>query len=208
MSLFLCQQPFEDLLFDDVFEDSFMNFPLEQFKLHHPRRRIRYSNRNDKVVKKKYFKENQMMLDIFDDEDKDDILIEMEPDFDFREDKSNYYIYVELPFGMTKDQIRIEADKEGLLTISGENETVYDYDNAHDDDSMHSENETFNAQDEDENDFSMVEQSYNNFFRSFNIPEDADINKIQAKVKKGILKITIKKLKSLKNRIHKIEIQR
>ncbi|OUM63612.1 hypothetical protein PIROE2DRAFT_9830 [Piromyces sp. E2] len=208
MSLFIYQQPFENLIFDDFFEDDLMDYPLDQLN-HYQYHHSRYSNRKDNKRKRRFLKRNQMILDTFNDENDDDnAFTELEPDFELTEDKNNYYIYVELPSGMSKDQIKIEADEEeGIITISGENEIIFDNTRNDDDDDDMDENdcERFNVQ--DKNDLTMVEHSYNNFSRSFNIPEDANIKKIQGKVKKGILEITIKKAKSSRRKIHKIEVQ-
>jgi len=55
--------------------------------------------------------------------------------------------------------------------------------------------------------FSVQEYSYGSFFRSFSIPEDADIENIQAKVENGVLEVIFKKIEPPKLQNRSIQIQ-
>ena len=56
--------------------------------------------------------------------------------------------------------------------------------------------------------YSRIECSYGKFSRSFSIPENADINNIQAKMENGVLEVTLKKIEPQKNEHkHSIQIQ-
>ncbi|KAG4105699.1 HSP20-like chaperone [Neocallimastix lanati (nom. inval.)] len=56
--------------------------------------------------------------------------------------------------------------------------------------------------------YSRIECCYGKFSRSFSIPENADINNIQAKMENGVLEVTLKKIEPQKNEHkHSIQIQ-
>ncbi|OUM70473.1 hypothetical protein PIROE2DRAFT_23575, partial [Piromyces sp. E2] len=114
------------------------------------------------------------------------------PKINLSEDEKNYYIHADLP-GMNKDQVKMEfSDDDRVLTISGERETIIDNSN----------------DDKTENKYSRIECSYGKFLRSFSIPENADINNIQAKMNNGVLEVTISKIEPPKQETkHTIQIQ-
>jgi len=69
------------------------------------------------------------------------------------------------------------------------------------------ENKNSNKQ-ENHKKFTRIECSYGKFSRSFSIPENADINNIQAKMDNGVLKVTISKIEPSKHESkHTIQIQ-
>jgi HSP20 family protein len=94
------------------------------------------------------------------------------PSVNTRESEFAYHIDVDLP-GVNKEDIKVDL-KDGLLTISGERKI---------------KNEV------KEEDFYKIETSFGKFSRSFNLPEDADIEHIEAKNENGVLEIVIPKLK-------------
>ncbi len=95
-----------------------------------------------------------------------------EPDIDIKETPEEYIIRLDLP-GMDKDKINIEIRGRTLI-ISGERKLEKIEKNEH---------------------FFRKERSFGYFSRSIPIPEDSDISKINAKYKKGVLTIRIKKAK-------------
>ncbi|ORY74015.1 HSP20-like chaperone, partial [Neocallimastix californiae] len=100
------------------------------------------------------------------------------PKINLSEDENNYYIHADLP-GMRKDQVKMElSDEDRVLTISEQNET---------------------KKEENNKKYSKIECSYGKFSRSFSIPENADINNIQAKMDNGVLEVTLKKMEPQKN---------
>jgi len=55
--------------------------------------------------------------------------------------------------------------------------------------------------------YSMVECSYGKFSRSFSIPEDADLENIQAKMENGVLEVVFNKIATPKHQNRTIQIQ-
>jgi HSP20 family protein len=101
-----------------------------------------------------------------------------------REGDDAYYIEVELP-GVKKEDISIDVN-EDVLTISGERK--------------------IKDEQKDEN-FYKVESAYGKFERSFNLPEDVDTDKIEAKTENGVLEIKIPKVQKVEKKPKKIEIK-
>ena len=94
------------------------------------------------------------------------------PAVNTREDENNYYIEVDLP-GIKKEDVEISL-KDNVLTISGERKF---------------KNEV------KEEDYYKIESAFGKFSRSFTLPENADIENIEAKAENGVLEITIPKVK-------------
>ncbi|GGD45076.1 hypothetical protein GCM10012288_19270 [Malaciobacter pacificus] len=93
-----------------------------------------------------------------------------------REGENSYYIDVDLP-GVNKEDIKVDYNK-GVLTISGERKT---------------------KEEVKEEDYYKVETYFGKFSRSFNLPENADIENIEAKSDNGVLEVIVPKLKDEKN---------
>jgi len=69
-------------------------------------------------------------------------------------------------------------------------------------------NKKENNKEENNKKYSRIECNYGKFSRSFSIPENADINNIQAKMENGVLEVTLKKMEPQKNEHkHSIQIQ-
>ncbi|ORY36616.1 HSP20-like chaperone [Neocallimastix californiae] len=103
------------------------------------------------------------------------------PRFNFSEDKNGYYLHADLP-GVTKDQINIEIiDDIHLLIISCEKKIM--------------------------NNDSKDKCCFGRFKRSFQIPENADLQSTQAKIENGILEMSVKKIRKNNDHVHRIEIQ-
>lgn len=94
------------------------------------------------------------------------------PAVNVSETEKEFNLDVAVP-GMKKEDFKIEVDK-GMLCISAELET---------------ENE------EKEDDYTRKEFNYKSFKRTFWLPENVNSDLIEAKYKKGILKVMIPKLK-------------
>jgi len=90
------------------------------------------------------------------------------PAVNTRVDDNAYTIELDVP-GVKKDAIEITTE-DNVLTVSGERK----------------------FQDEvAADDYYKVESRYGKFVRSFTLPEDANIEKIDAQVEDGVLEITI-----------------
>ncbi|ORY37364.1 HSP20-like chaperone, partial [Neocallimastix californiae] len=124
------------------------------------------------------------------------------PKINLSEDGNNYYIHADLP-GMNKDQVKMElSDDDRILTISDKN--VKEDANENKEEQKKEQKET--KKEENNKKYSRIECSYGKFSRSFSIPENADINNIQAKMENGVLEVTLKKMEPQKNE-HKHSIQ-
>ncbi|ORY74010.1 HSP20-like chaperone [Neocallimastix californiae] len=199
--------------FDNAFDNEFFNHPLITFPTLYPYPYLSYN-----PVKSL---ENQISKTFNSDVFKS---VDFSPKINLSEDENNYYIHADLP-GMKKDQVKMElSDEDRVLTISGERETIIDdSDKASKKDSIKEENNKENTnenkkskkeeQNETKNEennkkYSRIECSYGKFSRSFSIPENADINNIQAKMENGVLEVTLKKMEPQKNEHkHSIQIQ-
>lgn len=93
-----------------------------------------------------------------------------------REGESAYHIDVDLP-GVKKDDIKVDYNK-GVLTISGERKLKEEI---------------------KEEDYYKVETSFGKFSRSFNLPDNVDIENIEARSDNGVLEVVVPKLKDEKN---------
>jgi len=121
------------------------------------------------------------------------------PKINLSEDEKNYYIHADLP-GLTKDQVKMEISDDRTFTISGERESVKDSDK--DDDKKEGD-----KKEKKDKKFHRIECSYGKFERSFSIPEDVDLNDIQAKMENGVLEVTFKKAEPPKSQKRTIQIQ-
>lgn len=88
-----------------------------------------------------------------------------------REGEFAFHIDVDLP-GVKKDDIKVDVHKN-LLTISGERKT---------------------KEEVKEEDYYKVETSFGKFSRSFTLPENADIENIEASSQDGVLEVVVPKL--------------
>ena len=141
----------------------------------------------------------------------------------------DYYIHADLP-GLNKGQVKMELNDDRILTISGEKEYTYNNNNNEDkttekgkeeekakEDEMETEQtetsqvktkrENVNKTEKDNRKFSVKECSYGSFSRSFTIPEDADLDNIQAKMENGVLEVVFNKIESPKPQNRTIQIQ-
>ena len=107
-----------------------------------------------------------------------------EPAYNIHEDDKNYYLSFDLP-GTSKDSVDISISND-MLIVSGSRKS----------ESNHNGNYSR---------FNSIQ--YGNFQKSFNLPENVNQDKISAKMKDGVLSITIKKSKNISKDIKKITIK-
>ncbi len=100
-----------------------------------------------------------------------------------KEDEKAYYLEIDLP-GVKKEDINIEL-KDNMLIISGERKF---------------------KKEENDKGYKRVESFFGKFERRFTLPADADVEKIEASVEDGVLKLTIPKIEEKEN-VKKIEIK-
>lgn len=97
------------------------------------------------------------------------------PATDIIENKDNYVLKVELP-GISKDDVNIEFEN-GVLTINGERKEELEV---------------------KEENLHRVERCFGTFSRSFRLPKNVNDKKISAKMKDGILELTVPKAEEVK----------
>lgn len=106
------------------------------------------------------------------------------PSVSTREGEFAYHIEVDLP-GVKKEDISIDV-KDNQLIISGERSF---------------------KEERKENDYYKIESSYGKFQRSFAIPENVDLENIEASSQEGVLEVVLPKLKIETNEARKITIK-
>ena len=104
------------------------------------------------------------------------------PLVDIAEDEKEYLIKAELP-EIKKNEIRVTVEN-GVLIISGERKF---------------------EKEEKGRKFHRVERGYGSFVRSFDLPDDADADKVNAEFKDGLLTVHI--AKSMAARPKQIEVK-
>jgi HSP20 family protein len=106
------------------------------------------------------------------------------PSVNTREGEYAYHVEVDLP-GVKKDDINVDL-KDDVLTISGERKTKSEI---------------------NEKDYYKKECTYGKFQRSFTLPDDTDVENIEANSEDGVLEVVIPKLKKVEKETKKIEIK-
>jgi HSP20 family protein len=99
------------------------------------------------------------------------------PPVDIREDEDHYYIKADVP-GVDPKDIEVTLER-GVLTIAGQRQ---------------GENR------EERAGYRRVERFHGRFTRAFALPDTADADKVDAKVKDGVLEVVINKKESSKPR--------
>ena len=94
------------------------------------------------------------------------------PTVNTREGEFAYHVDVDL-LGVKKEDIKVDLNK-GVLTISGERKT---------------------KEEVKQEDYYKIETYFGKFSRSFTLPDNVDIENIEAKSDNGVLEIVIPKLK-------------
>jgi HSP20 family protein len=105
------------------------------------------------------------------------------PQVDAYENEQGYQLEVALP-GMKRDDIKVDFH-QGKLTISGER--------------------TFQNE-QNERRYHLVESSYGSFYRTFQLPDTVDANRIEANFEDGVLRVSVPK-DAQKTMRHQIEIR-
>ena len=125
------------------------------------------------------------MLDEFSVEKGKELKNNFLPSINTREGEYAYHIEVDLP-GIKKEEINIQVE-DSTLVISGERKMKEE---------MKEEN------------YYKIESSFGSFFRSFSLPEEADVENIHAESTDGVLEVIVPKLESAKvDKVKKISIK-
>lgn len=95
--------------------------------------------------------------------------IDWSPTVDIHENADGYHLSVDLP-GVKSEQIDVTADK-GVLSIRGSRESVHE-----------------------DKEQRRSERFYGAFLREFSMPDNADLDRIEAKSNQGVLEIFVPKI--------------
>ena len=106
------------------------------------------------------------------------------PSVNTREGEYAYHVEVDLP-GVKKEDINVDL-KDDVLTISGERKSKTEI---------------------NDKDYYKKECTYGKFHRSFTLPDDTDVENIEANSEDGVLEVVIPKLKKVEKETKKIEIK-
>lgn len=109
-------------------------------------------------------------------------IAEWAPAVDITEDEKEYLVTAELP-EIKKEEVKVTVEN-GILTISGERKF---------------------EKEEKGKKYHRIERSYGSFQRSFDLPDDADPGKVDAKFSEGTLKVHV--AKSEQSKPKQIEIK-
>ncbi|MBI5324272.1 MAG: Hsp20/alpha crystallin family protein [Ignavibacteriae bacterium] len=107
------------------------------------------------------------------------------PRVDIQEDEKNIYFDIEVP-GVKKDEVKVSVDEDNILTIKGEKKF------------------------EKKNDIKVCcrsERTFGDFERSFQLPDIASADKIEAKYENGMLYLSVPKLEPVKPKEKTVEIK-
>jgi HSP20 family protein len=107
------------------------------------------------------------------------------PAVDLHETDDFYLISVDLP-GIAQKDVKIDV-QNGRLSVSGERSSEVS---------------------QEEGLFKRFERSYGRFERSFQLPQDVDDNKIQARMENGVLEIMVPKAEVAKPRSIQVESEK
>lgn len=105
------------------------------------------------------------------------------PKIDIIENESGFKVFVELP-GVNKSEVSVSVNEDRVLNIKGEKAEIK------------SENLTL----------LMNERKFGEFSRSLQLPEEADIEKIEAKFLNGILELIINKVEPVKPKVIEVKL--
>ena len=125
---------------------------------------------------------NRGLWPVLGDEDSSIVTSHWVPAVDVKEEANQFVITADIP-GVDPKDIEVTAENN-MLTIKGERKT---------------------ESTEEKEGYKRMERSRGTFYRRFSMPDTADVDKIKADSKNGVLQLTIPKRESVKGR--KIEVK-
>ncbi|KAJ9550171.1 hypothetical protein OSB04_014216 [Centaurea solstitialis] len=119
----------------------------------------------------------------------DDELIVSPARVDWKESRDGHVITMDVP-GMKKEELKIEVEQNRVLRVSGERKREEEHRFATEEDKEKGGSGGSGGGDQ----WHRRERSYGKFWRQFRLPENLDLDTVNAKLEDGVLTITIRKL--------------
>jgi len=110
---------------------------------------------------------------------------EWSPAVDIKDEGDKFVIHADLP-GVKTEDIDVSVDN-GVLTIKGERE---------------------NVKEEEEDSYKRIERFSGSFMRRFTLPDGANLDKISAKTKNGVLDLIVPKTAKTKSKRIDIKVEK